>query len=45
MNNVLRWNVRDLNCINKQEDAKLFLARNKMGLVGILETKIKNRYV
>jgi len=41
MTNMVRWNVRGLNWPNKQEDVKLFLHTNKVGLVGLLETKVK----
>ncbi|KAJ8421769.1 hypothetical protein Cgig2_000946 [Carnegiea gigantea] len=39
------WNVRGLNWPNKQEDVKIFLQLNKIGLVGLLETKIKRQKV
>ncbi|KAJ8435470.1 hypothetical protein Cgig2_021103 [Carnegiea gigantea] len=35
------WNVRGLNWPNKQEDLKLFLYANKVGLISLLESKIK----
>ena len=41
MDNIASWNIRDLNWPNKQEDVKLFLHNNNIGLVGLLETKIK----
>ena len=41
MDNVVSWNVGGLNWPNKQEDLKLFLYLNKVGLIGLLETKIK----
>ncbi|XP_074302744.1 uncharacterized protein LOC141634485 [Silene latifolia] len=35
------WNVRGMNNINKQGDIKWFLHQNKIGLYGLVETKIK----
>jgi len=37
--------VRGLNWPNKQEDVKLFLHANNIGVVGLLETKIKEKKV
>ena len=42
MDNILAWNVRGLNWLNKQEDVSFFLQFNKIGFVGLLETKIKS---
>ncbi|XP_074315004.1 uncharacterized protein LOC141651181 [Silene latifolia] len=36
------WNVRGLNSINKQYEIKRFLNQNKVGLFGLVETKIKS---
>ncbi|XP_074305620.1 uncharacterized protein LOC141640841 [Silene latifolia] len=36
------WNIRGLNNTNKQLEIKIFLSQNKVGLFGLLETKIKN---
>ncbi|KAJ8419453.1 hypothetical protein Cgig2_030899 [Carnegiea gigantea] len=41
MDNLTSWNVRGLNWPNKQAEVKLFLQSNKVGLVGLLETKVK----
>jgi len=41
MANLVSWNVRGLNWPNKQEDIKLFLQIHKVGLIGLLETKVK----
>jgi len=41
MSQIASWNVKGLNWPNKQEDLKLFLQLNNIGLVGLLETKIK----
>ena len=41
MASIVSWNVRGLNWPNKQEDLKLFLHKNKVGLIGLLETKVK----
>ena len=43
MNQITSWNVRGLNWPNKQEDVKLFLHLNKIGLVVLLETKTKHQ--
>ncbi|KAJ8421653.1 LOW QUALITY PROTEIN: hypothetical protein Cgig2_019771 [Carnegiea gigantea] len=40
-NTIASWNVRGLNWPNKQEDVKLFLQLNDVGLVGLIETKIR----
>ncbi|XP_074288300.1 uncharacterized protein LOC141613464 [Silene latifolia] len=37
------WNIRGMNNPSKQNEIKRFLAMNKVGLFGILETKIKSR--
>jgi len=41
MHNIASWNVRGLNNPNKQEDVKLFLNKSKIGLVGLMETKVR----
>ena len=41
MANIVSWNIRGLNWPNKQEDVKIFMHRNKVGLIGLLETKVK----
>ncbi|KAJ8421817.1 hypothetical protein Cgig2_023810 [Carnegiea gigantea] len=41
MDSVVSWNIRGLNWPNKQEDVKVFLRLNKVGLVGLLKTKVK----
>ena len=38
---IRSWNVRGLNWPNKQEELKIFLQQNKIGLIGLLETKVK----
>lgn len=40
MDKVLVWNIRG-NDPNKQRDLKLFCHENKIGLCGLVETKIK----
>ncbi|KAJ8423583.1 hypothetical protein Cgig2_002912 [Carnegiea gigantea] len=45
MDNIASWNIQGLNWSNKQEDVKIFLHDKKMGLVGLLETKIKEHNV
>ncbi|KAJ8433454.1 hypothetical protein Cgig2_014495 [Carnegiea gigantea] len=39
------WNIRGLNWPNKQEDVKIFLHEKQIGLVGLLETKVKEKNV
>ena len=41
MDRIICWNVRGMNCPNKQEDIKIFLQQQKAGIVGFLETKVK----
>ena len=45
MSQIASWNVRGLNWPNKQEDVKLFLQLNNVGLVGLIETKIRQQNV
>ncbi|XP_070015032.1 uncharacterized protein [Nicotiana sylvestris] len=41
MVNILSWNVRGLNTPNKQKETKLLCNDEKVGMIGLLETKIK----
>ena len=41
MDNIVSWNIRGLNGLDKQEDVKIFLHTNKIELAGLLETKVK----
>ena len=41
MDNFVSWNIRGLNWPNKQEDLRIFLHTHKIGLIGLMETKIK----
>jgi len=41
MDNILSWNIRGLNGLNKQEDIVLFLNENSIEMVGFLKTKVK----
>ena len=41
MDSTVSWNIRGLNWPNKQEDVRLFLQSNKVGLIRLLETKVK----
>lgn len=41
MDRLAAWNVRGLNSHTRQKEVNAFLLRNKIGLVGLLETKIK----
>lgn len=42
MVNILSWNVRGLNGLNKHEVVRLLCINKDVGLVGLLETKLKN---
>ncbi|PHT68088.1 hypothetical protein T459_27575 [Capsicum annuum] len=41
MDSILSWNVRGLNGPNKQKEVKLLCNGENVGLVGLLETKLK----
>ena len=41
MDNIVGWNIRGLNWPNKQVDINHYLFANKVGLVGLFETKVK----
>jgi len=41
MESIVGWNVRGLNWPNKQVDINIYLDLNKVGLVGLFETKVK----
>jgi len=41
MGSLLSWNVRGLNGPNKQKEVKLLCNQEQVGLVGLLETKLK----
>jgi len=41
MTNIVSWNIRGLNWPNKQEELKMFIQRNNIGILGLLETKVK----
>ncbi|KAH0696002.1 hypothetical protein KY289_013484 [Solanum tuberosum] len=43
--NMLSWNVRGLNGPNKQKEVKLLCSEEHVGLVGLLETKIKSNKI
>jgi len=45
MARICSWDIRGFNWPNKQEDVKLFLHEKNMGLVGLLETKVKEKNV
>jgi len=45
MAHIASWNVSGFNWPNKQEDIKLFLQFYNVGLIGLLETKIKSQKV
>uniref|UniRef100_A0A803NJ73 Uncharacterized protein n=1 Tax=Cannabis sativa TaxID=3483 RepID=A0A803NJ73_CANSA len=41
MDRILSWNVRGINSPNKQNEVRQFIVRNNIGLVGLLETRVK----
>jgi len=41
MGRICSWNVRGLTWPNKQEDTHFFLQLHQVGLIGMLETKVK----
>ena len=43
MDKIVSWNIRGLNWPNKQEDLKSFLQTNKVGMIELIETKIKTK--
>ena len=45
MDRICSWNIRGVNWPNKQEDVKIFLHEKYIGLVGLLETKVKEKNV
>ena len=45
MSRLCSWNIRGLNWPNKQEDIKIFLHEKNIALVGLLETKVKEKNV
>lgn len=38
---IVTWNTRGMNASEKQRDVVDFVYKNKVGLVGLLETKLK----
>ena len=42
MYNIISWNIRSLNGLNKLEDISIVLNKHSIGLVGFLETKVKS---
>ena len=45
MDRICSWNIRGLNWPNKQEDVKIFLQEKHIGILGLLETKVKEKNV
>jgi len=41
VDSIVNWNIRGLNWPNKQEDVKSFLHNNKVGMIVLLETKVR----
>jgi len=42
MNNLVTWNIKGLNGLNKQRDLRTFGWKNKIGLAGLMETAVKS---
>lgn len=45
MDNMMSWNIRGLNTLNKQKEVRLLCSRENVGLVGLFETKIKMKNI
>jgi len=45
MDNIITWNIRGLNSPNKKEDITIFLETLRVGLIALLETKVKEKNV
>lgn len=43
--NVITWNVRGINKIYKQKEVKKFIQKNDVGLIVILENRVKEKNV
>lgn len=41
MDSMNCWNVRGINCLSKQKDGKKFFNIRSLGLVSLIETKVK----
>ncbi|KAJ8423783.1 hypothetical protein Cgig2_018442 [Carnegiea gigantea] len=41
MDNIITWNVRGMNSPNKLKDVRFFCCSNKAGLVGLVETTVR----
>ncbi|KAM6583735.1 hypothetical protein CsatB_010737 [Cannabis sativa] len=41
MDRMLSWNVRGINSPNKHNEVRQFIAKNNVGLIGLLETRVK----
>lgn len=39
---IVTWNIRGLNQAHKQKEVKTFLAKNKIDVMGSIETRVKN---
>jgi len=42
MDNIASWNMKGLNVPNKQQEVRDFYFRNKQGLIGLVEIKVKS---
>jgi len=42
MDNIITWNVRGMNALNKQTDVQSFCWRNDAGLARLVEAKVRH---
>lgn len=45
MNSIISWNIRGLNSPAKQEDVRVFLRQQKIGMIAFLETKVQHKNI
>ncbi|KAJ8421596.1 LOW QUALITY PROTEIN: hypothetical protein Cgig2_020785 [Carnegiea gigantea] len=45
MDRICSWNIRGLNWPNKQKDVKIFLQERNIGIIGLFETKVKEKNI
>ena len=43
MDNIMCWNVRGISSVSKQKEVKKMLSSRSLGLVSLLETKVKTK--
>ena len=45
VDNIVTWNIKGLNSLNKHEDVKIFLHDHQVGLVALPETQVKQQNI